>query len=273
MWTNLSKEEVDATRRAISSLTGVPWATALLKRSEEAKWWTPRNKPYMFEIRLAAELNGSGYSAEYEHPAGVGSKTIDFLAVRGESRCLVEIVSVNESAAVGAATDLIPLDVPQPSNLKFLQLSTAEGRRSEEGEYLRVQDSIREKVGKFPKPPNATIQIILVDIRGFCGVGCADKEDYEHIVYGARRMPAYYVRQWEGKPISGMFELANPLQEAALLRERIHFIAFANEENYEPGELRDPRAMCLLPNPFLVPEDELSNVTRSIPFRPVERSL
>lgn len=148
-------------------------------------------------------------------------------------------------------------------------MSTEGGKVSEEGEYLLVQQKIAEKVDEFPRPTVGTLHIILVDVRGFGGVGSLDEWDFRHIAYGASGLQDVYVRFWQGKPIVGLFEENNPTKKAKLLRERIHFIGLTNETTYKAGELRDPRAVLYLANPVLVPKDKSQAIWGSIPFRPM----
>lgn len=272
MWSDfLSEIEVHGTRIAAASLAGVPWAASMVKPLEQDAWWTVLNKSHMFEVRFAAELNACGCEAHYEYDAGVGGKTIDFCVQGGQQQILVELVSIGESDAVNEATDVLPLATAKPSSVNVLQLSTDSGESSEEGEYVLVQQKILEKVEKFAKPVDRTIQIILVDIRGFCGVGNADAIDLQHIVYGASGLQEVYVRRWKGKPIQGLFELNNPLRKVRLLHERIHFIGFANESRYTAGELRDPAVVRYYSNPLLISNDQLPTLVGAIPFGPVSK--
>jgi hypothetical protein len=88
---------------------------------------------------------------------------------------------------------------------------------------------------------------ILVDARGFLGVGSGDAYDYHRATQGAAGLPDFAVRYWDDQPIRGLFEKDNRLRAAELIQSRIHFIVFARERDYRDGEL--PQVTYACPNP------------------------
>jgi hypothetical protein len=75
-------------------------------------------------------------------------------------------------------------------------------------------------------------------------------------MYGAEGLPPELVKFWKdpntGKeaPIRGLLDPECPLPAAALVRERIHVIAFVCEKDFTPGELRERTFMCCNPSQF-----------------------
>jgi hypothetical protein len=261
MWSDiLTVKERESTERAIEALRSVDWAYPLVRRIEEEGGLIERNMPFMFETRYAYELHLAGATADYEFSAGVGKSTIDF-RIHGNPEWLVELVSLRVSNAIKRATKQNGL-----SSELFLQTNADDKTQSIEGEILAAQKRIGEKVfvkkrgvhTKFPQP-STSIHMILVDMRGFCGLGGGDANYYKQIAYGAASVPRdkrWAVSKWEGKPIKGIFEsiLDHPHKAAPIMQERIHFIGFVAEKDYQPGEIRDNTT--LFSNPNLHPTEE-----------------
>jgi hypothetical protein len=137
-----------------------------------------------------------------------------------------------------------------------------------------LQQKIGEKVVrrdgspiKFPEPGSA-MHAILVDARGFLGVGSGDAYDYDHTTQGATGLPNFAVRYWDNQPIRGLFEKDNRLRAAELIQSRIHFIVFARERDYRDGELRQVTYAC--PNPRLFTDGDAARLAYySFPLRPI----
>jgi hypothetical protein len=136
-----------------------------------------------------------------------------------------------------------------------------------------VQEKIGEKVvgergmpTKFPAPDGA-MHVILTDVRGLL---CSDVDDYKEAAYGATAFPRdeqWKPHSWNGAPIRGLFDPTNPLEAAQLIRERIHFFGFVNEQSYAEGEIAD-RARYF-PNPNLFSDDDdWKESLASYPLRP-----
>ena len=240
----LRSTECDYTQRAIDALQSVSWAAPLLNNLRRAGGLQPENKPLMFEVRFAFELYRAGVVAQYEYPTGVGSSSVDF-RIPGPPEWFIEIVSIRASDAVKRATH-------QTGIVYTFQMSTnaSDPRQSPEAEMMRVEGKIGEKVldhdlpTKFPIPGDA-IHLILIDMRGYLDQG-GDINDYQQIAYGwhgfipERPGILYYWGEQPEKrePIKGLFEENNPLRSAHLIQERIHFLGFINELEYQEGEMR-----------------------------------
>jgi hypothetical protein len=270
-------DEVDFTKAAIDALQSVPWAAPLLRRVAQARDLPePEHKPLMFEVRFAFELHRAGVVAEYEYPTGIGGSSVDF-RIPGSPEWLIEIVSIRTSRVVQQATRQIDSPYtgygndssnPYPIKRHSFQMSTSDSnpRQRPEGELIRVQEKIGEKVRvkdgsptKFPIS-NGAMHLIVVDMRGYLDGG-GHKNAYRQIAYGAQN--AIVNREWVGEfwqepsgkrePIKGLFEASNTRPAAQLIQERIHFLGFINERQYREGEIRniDPNIMHYFANPYL----------------------
>ena len=263
MWSDvLSTTEAEYTRFVLSELRAVHWAQRLFAKIGSANKLCSENKPLLFEARYAYELYRAGVEPEYEYAASVSDSTVDF-RIRGSTDWLVELVSLRESNAVKQATRQVSDHLYE----RVLSTDAEHSTQSEEGEMIKAQERIGEKVfrngapTKFPLP-NSAYHAILVDMRGLYGAG-GDAHDYRHITYGVDGLPAedreFLIRWWtspDGKrePIKGLFEKGNPMKAAQFVQQRIHFIGFVEEKEYREGEIVE--ASLYLSNPWLFPSDE-----------------
>lgn len=225
----MSEAEADAMRRALEGLQGVPWAQPLLRRVGESESDVRSRKDAYFEARVAFAIHQHEGHAEYEHPAGVGGSTIDF-RVPGTPNWLIETVRLGASEAL--------LDATRQSGMRHattLTTGAEDPRQSEEGERIKAQERIAEKVFQGGKPVKfpplsecADLRMILVDTRLIIG---GDDDDWNEIAYGAIAVPEPHRHFWGGEPLKGLFEEGNPIQGAALVRERIHFLGFVHERD------------------------------------------
>ena len=64
------------------------------------------------------------------------------------------------------------------------------------------------------------------------------------------------IHYWDEQPIRGLFERIpdHPLRAAGLMQERIHFLGFIAEHEYQDAEIR--RRAYFRPNPHLLPSEE-----------------
>jgi hypothetical protein len=278
---SLTEKEVEGTLACVDVLKEVPWAAPLLAiaraivgkllvgvADREAYAKNPvssAEKSFLFELRFAAALATAGVNATYEHGAGVGDSTVDFLVHLEPRPWLVELVSLHESVALKAATwshvDASSSSVKVETFGFALGLDKEKPKQTDEGETLKAQERIGAKVFdsngkkavKFPGP-GAAVHMLVVDARGFLGSGIGDTADWHHIVYGADGLRPELVKVWKdattGKeaPIRGLLEADCPLPAAALVRERLHVIAFVCEKDFAPGELGKRMVFCW--NPF-----------------------
>jgi len=285
MWADsITTEEVEQTLRAADQLSGVPWAGPLLGRTKpildrlrlglanrESYRSNPLKPPEMsllFEVRFARALSDSKITAEYEHGAGVGNTTIDF-RVNLDPPWLVELVSLHESEAFRKATGRAsPLEGVVVEGF-VLSTNAEDPRQSEEGEMLKAQERIGNKVFeqgrgpiKFPAP-NGAIHMLMVDARGYLGTGHGDNTDWRQIAYGPRgviREEQHFIKFWtnpktrQREPIMGLFEPGCPLPASRIAQERLHIIGFISEGSYEAGEIKEQTFYCY--NPALFGEEQ-----------------
>lgn len=274
MWSDtLTSKEAEFTRHALDALRSVAWVKPLLTLVQRAGGLQSKNKPLLFEVRIALELHQAGVTASYEHSAGIGDSTVDF-GVSGPSEWLIEIVSIGASDAVKRATRQIGFIYEQE-----LSTNAPDPARSEEAEMITVEQKIGEKVlargrpTKFPVPHGST-HLILTDMRGYLDDG-GDALDYVQMAYGARGLSpnhAWATHFWNtepGKsgPIRGLFERGNPLKAAPLIQERIHFLGFIREREYREGEIGD--TTCIYANPRLFSSQ--GEVNKALSCYPLKR--
>lgn len=232
----------------------------------------------MFEVRFAFELHRAGVVAEYEYSTRIGGSSVDF-RIPGLPEWLIEIVSIRAGDAVKRATR-------QTGIVYEFQMSTSDSnpRQRPEGELIRVEEKIGEKVRandgsptKFPIP-NGAMHLILVDMRGYLDGG-GHKNAYRQIAYGGcdpivnrEWVPEAWQRPSGNRElIKGLFEVGNPLPAARLVQERIHFLGFINEREYRQGGMRvhDKNIVYFLANPNLFSaEAEAEKAFASYPLRP-----
>ena len=257
MWSDiLTTKEAAYTQRAIDALGSVAWAKPLLERVASCGGLVAANMPLLFEVRFAYELHLVGATAEYEHPAGVGGSTIDF-RIPGEREWLVELVSIRESEGLRDATRQFG-----PIYQRVLTTAAENPAHSEEAEMITTLGRIGEKVfsggsaTKFPIPSTA-VHAILVDMRGYLGHG-GDAVDYQQMANGAAAVAPdldWAIQYWNDQPIKGLFERVpdHPLRAASPMQERVHFLGFIAERDYQDGEIR--RRAYYRPNPHLLPTE------------------
>jgi hypothetical protein len=261
MWADSLKEkEVEGTLNAANQLVSVNWAAPLLNRTKSIldrlhigkdnrelyleDPLKPSEMSFLFEIRFAYSLAMEKVTAVYEHATGVGNTTVDF-KVNLDQPWLVELVSLHESKAFKEACFT-------SGELQGVKLSTnaTDRRKTVEGEIIKAQERIGEKLWKkqrqikFPEP-NEAIHMVMVDARGFPGVGiCGEKANWHQIVYGPRglgELTSFWKNPETGQrePIRGLFEQNCPLRASRVIQERLHFIGVVCERTFEAGEIKD----------------------------------
>jgi len=274
MWSDsLTKKEAEFTERAIEALKDAAWAQPVIERLQQAGGLKSENMSLMFEVRFAYELHRAGKVAEYEYSAGAGNSTVEF-RVPGSVTWLFELVSIRTSQAAKKAITQSGLLYGQ-----ILSTNATDMAQSEEAEMITAEQKIGEKVlkdnapTKFPLPIDNVYHVILADMRGYLDEG-GDVFDYRQIAYGAPGIPFQYlwtIHYWKTdveklEAIKGLFEKSCPLRAARLIQERIHFLGFACEREYQDGEI--PSRAYYLPNPHLLTNEEAQKIYEAFPLKP-----
>jgi hypothetical protein len=274
MWSDrLSSVEAERTERALAQLEKVAWARPLLRRVQRGGGLCSENMPLLFEARFAHELVRAGAEATYEYRSGVGNSTVDF-RLPGSPEWFIECVSIRASAGAKRAMRKRGEIYEQ----SFTSLNE-DPHQTPEGEMVRLGELIAEKVSargqptKFPEPVPQRYHVIVVDTRGYLDGG-GDAIDFRQITYGPRGVPEHldWMVHWFGEqPIRGLFERGNPVRGAALMRSRIHFLHFVQEETYTEGEIFERGYM--LANPWLFDDDApVRDIVSSYPLVRLDRS-
>lgn len=224
---------------------------------------TTANMPFLFELRYAKSLKDRGIAAEYERNT-LNATSVDFaFTTDAGTPVLAELVSISVSRAVELATQhQIDEDGIEWSQL-VLCTNNDDPRFSEEGEVLLVQQKICEKVFrdgqpvKFGAPDNAgTLNVLVVDMRGFLGGNGGDNADCIQLTFGNAHVNEWARRFWDDPatgqrvPIRGLFEDTNRPRGAPTLRNRIHGILFTRDTGYADGTLIG--SSFLVHNPHLI---------------------
>lgn len=144
-------------------------------------------------------------------------------------------------------------------------------------ELIKLQKVICNKVHKeglphkFPEISDNIYNVILVDIRSI-NAGITDQFDYHIITHGSSSLAniakGVYCRGFidnTGKSdhIKGLFEQNHPDPISKIIRERIHFICFVKEQDYNENELINK--MKVFANPHFFHEHE--TVSKLWPFK------
>jgi hypothetical protein len=222
--------------RALEALRPLPWARKLVSNIDK-RGMSWEMDDFLFELRFAYDATRAGLQPLYEHPAGVGGSTVDFM-LPGDVPWLVELVSIRESTHAKAATITRKLGTGVSVSSMFLggdfPRDPARAKQTPQHELLRVVYKIGEKVFdgegaiKFPVPDGSAFHMILVDMRGFEGmVGHPDRDHCRQIVGGPGLVDDkdFVERHADtGEAIRGFWDPVNKSPAALLLRQRVHVV-------------------------------------------------
>ena len=262
VWHNLSSAECDYSEKILKEMAGAAWISPLIRAiDEQGGIGNLQNRPLLFEARVCYELFRKNVVPQYEHSAGVGNSTIDLL-IPGPNNWLIEIVAMDESAALEQATskqELFDADGTSTGSIaRFLELTgdAKDQRLTEAGEMIQLQQKLYEKIWKngqphkFPEIKPSFLQAIWIDARGFGGGHGPDADQRMQIVYGPNQVKnQQFVQFFAGKEVAGIFDEMNLRAAAKLMRERIHMIGFCCEKDFMPGGIQ--QSTVWYPNQFI----------------------
>jgi hypothetical protein len=254
----LTGREADFTKSVMDELADTPWAKPLIDDINATGGLTGENKAKLFELRFGYSLHKAGIVPRYETP-GEGQSTLDYGFTSGGRDFLVEMMRLQETDAVRAATKMETFADGAVMAARRLGTNAEDERQSEEGETLKSVERICQKFEsggkphKFPAPGTAT-HVLLVDFRTFLNRG-GDEYDRVHVGLGGELVPNEARRRyWKGNLITGVFSPKTRVRGAAEARERLHFIGFVNEKSYETGAFG--LAIQFIANPHLFKTSE-----------------
>ena len=253
----LTGREADFTKSVMDELADTPWAKPLVDDINATGGLTGDNKAKLFELRFGHSLHKAGILPSYETP-GEGQSTLDYGFTSGGRDFLIEMMRLEETDAVRAATTMEKFQ--DGAVIVGRHLGTAKDpRQSEEGETLKAVERICQKFEnggkphKFP-PLGAATHVLLVDFRTFLNGG--DEYDRVHVGLGGELVASEaHRRYWKGNLITGVFSPKTKLRGAAEARERLHFIGFVNEKTYETGAFGPAIQFIANPHLFKTPEE------------------
>jgi hypothetical protein len=248
----LTGRESDFMESVMCDLAQVPWAKPLLGDIKRAGGVTGANKAKLFELRFGYALHEAGITPRYEVP-GEGQSTLDFGFTVDGQEYLVELMRLEETTAVQAATKSEKDEHGGLWVKRTLSSDAKNPKQSEEGETLKAVQRICQKFEnagrpyKFPLPGTAT-HVLLVDFRTFLNGG--DEYDRVHVALGGELVTCEVRRRYfAGFLITGVFSPHTTQKGAAEARARLHFIGFVNEKSYAKGEFGP--AIQFIANPHL----------------------
>lgn len=221
----------------IAELDRVPWAQGILSDVRRNGGLVGQNMANFFELRFGHALHEAGIAVDYEVP-GEGDSTLDFGFTSKAQAWKVEMMRLLETQAAIAATKT-GTDRGGSWARQVLSSDNEDKKQSAEGETLQVIQRICQKCEhkgqphKFPKS-NSALHALLVDMRTFKDGG--DVHDRLHIGLGGEYVRTPYRVYWEGKLISGVFGRRTNGKGATEVRERVHFVGFIRERNFQFGE-------------------------------------
>lgn len=269
---SLSAGEGEFCEKIIDRLNSEAWAAPLLAALSDAGGVCRKAKSFLFELRFANAIHEAGVAPDYEI-LGVGSSTIDFGFEHGGQQWAVELMRLEETAAVIDATKSTTDRTGITWVSRILSSMAKDRRQTEEGETLKAVQRICQKCEedgrpyKFPEP-NDRFQVILVDFRTFLHGG--DKYDRIHVALGGKYLGRVFLqRSYKGKLISGVFDKDTTLKGAEEAQERVHFIGFVNEKLYKSGEFGQCTQFIANPHLFKSKEEVLETIAKW-PLQPTE---
>jgi hypothetical protein len=262
----LTGAEAEFVQAVMAELAETQWAKPLLAEIEAAGGLKTENKAKLFELRFGHALDSNGVEPKYEVP-GEGQSSIDFGFTSGGRDYLVELMRLEETDAVKAATTTRTFADGATMVERHLSSDAQDPRQTPEGETLMAVQRICQKLEsdgkphKFP-PPSGQTHILLVDFRTFKNGG--DIWDRLHVGLGGKWVPHvfrnYFKRrkdngEIEQRLVSGVFDSETTSKGAAEARERVHFVGFVNERSYGDGSFGTSVQFVGNPNLFRTPEE------------------
>lgn len=253
----LTGSEGEFMQPLMAKFADAPWAKPIIDNINANGGLIGKNKAKLFELRFGNALCEASIQPRYE-VAGEGESTLDFGFTSGGRDFLVEMVRLEETDAVRAATTTEEFSDGAVMIKRHLTTTAEDSRQSEEGETLKAVERICQKFEsggrphKFPAPGSAT-HVLLVDVRTLFNGG--DEWDRVHVGLGGEYVPhEFFRRYYKGRLISGVFSQRTTLRGAPEARERLHLIGFVNEKSYEAGAFGP--AIQFIANPHLFKTSE-----------------
>jgi hypothetical protein len=187
----LTGAEAEYVQPIMAELAGTTWAKPLLAEIEAAGGLKTENKAKLFELRFGHALHGAGVTPQYELP-GEGRSRIDYGFPSGGREFLVEMMRLEETDAVRAATTTKSFDDGATMMARHLRSNADDARQTPEGETLMAVQRICQKLEKDGKPhkfppPAGKTHVLLVDFRTFKNGG--DVWDRLHVGLGGESVP------------------------------------------------------------------------------------
>jgi hypothetical protein len=137
----LTGREADFMKSVMDELADTPWAKPLIADINATGGLTGDNKAKLFELRFGHSLHKASIFPRYE-TAGEGQSTLDSGFTSGGRDFLVEMMRLEETDAVRAATTTEKFADGAMMAGRHLSTDAEDPRQSEEGDSAVVQETL-----------------------------------------------------------------------------------------------------------------------------------
>jgi hypothetical protein len=155
--TSLTGREADFMESVMRDLANTPWAKPLIDDINGSGGLKGTNKAKLFELRFGYALHLTGATPRYEVP-GEGQSTLDFGFTSGGREFLVELMRLEETAAVKVATKSEEDEYGGSWVRRSLSSDAKDAKQSEEGETLKAVQRICQKFEHAGRPYKFPVQ-------------------------------------------------------------------------------------------------------------------
>jgi hypothetical protein len=207
---------------------------------------------YCFEVHFAYDFEFAGHALTYEETIHTGNnKKVDFILESNGRKLCFELRHVFESEWIKASKET----QSKENGSWKIEISDEEGsKKSENGELLRFQSLIKEKLKKFPLPNDNMYHFIVINASEPL-LGILDKIDCIEVSLGSnsKHVPVPHKHR-----IKGLFE------EVGFIK-KIHGIMFVKDK--KSGLYIDSDfGYYIVFNPYLINNDEGNQILKRLSF-------
>ncbi|MFA0715874.1 hypothetical protein AB4622_07635 [Vibrio splendidus] len=213
--------------------------------------WKQRNDPDIgFELLFANQCESNGIELGYEKVVNDTEKSIDFQAEVDDFVVNFELhrVGLNEGIR----------ELKRKNELKgySIESDANEPHFRTAAQIIKLQWGLLEKVDKFKKPENGTINLLCIDCTNV-HAGMLDEHDVAITMWGKPYHP-FWTEKWEGKKLLGILEDGYNQRGYKKFRECISAVIFIPKQkaillnggyvalnNFQPKEHREATIKAL----------------------------
>ena len=181
--------------------------------------WKQRNDPDIgFELLFANQCESSGIELGYEKVVNDTEKSIDFQANTGDFVVNFELYRVDLNEGIR--------ELKRKDELKGYRLESdaKEQHFRTAAQIIKLQWGLLEKVDKFKKPDNRTINLLCIDCTNV-HAGMLDEHDVAITMWG-KPYNSLWTEKWEGSKLLGILEDGYTQRGYKKFRECISAVVF-----------------------------------------------